>query len=79
MADLLVSPGPGPGPQLVPIVEYLVVAAPEVISVSILAQHWPDCGLLAPEGQAGEEGDVGVSGGGGHRHGSGGHTHPRPH
>ena len=29
--DLVVSPGPGAGPQLVPIVEYLVVAAPEVI------------------------------------------------
>ena len=76
MADLLVSPGPGPGPQLVPIVEYLVVAAP---IRSEQSQHWPDCDLLAPEGQAGEEGDVGVSGGGGHRHGSGGHTHPRPH
>ena len=40
MADLLVSPGPGPGPQLVPIVEYLVVAAPEVRSVTILARLW---------------------------------------
>ena len=29
--DLVVSPGPGAGPQVVPIVEYLVVAAPEVI------------------------------------------------
>ena len=29
--DLFVSPGPGPGPQVVSIVEYLVVAAPEVI------------------------------------------------
>ena len=29
--DLVVSPGPRAGPQLVPIVEYLVVAAPEVI------------------------------------------------
>ena len=36
MADLLVSPGPGPGPQLVPIVEYLVVAAPEVRTVNSL-------------------------------------------
>ena len=41
MADLLVSPGPGPGPQLVPIVKYLVVAAP---IRSDQSQYWHNTG-----------------------------------